>query len=53
MNGITLLRNLNESGLADRVDFFSCALSDAPGVLPFNYVRWPQHRAGANLAIRA
>lgn len=49
MNGVTLLRNLAASDLADRVDFFACALSDAPGVLPFNYVSLASASSGGQL----
>lgn len=49
MNGITLLRNIEASGLADRVDFFACALSDASGVLPFNYVSLASASSGSQL----
>ncbi len=49
MNGITLLRNLEASGLADRVDFFACALSDASTVLPFNYVSLASASSGSQL----
>jgi FkbM family methyltransferase len=49
VNGITLLRNLEASGLAGRVDFFACALSDAAGVLPFNYVSLASASSGSQL----
>jgi FkbM family methyltransferase len=49
MNGVTLLRNLAASGLADRVDFFACALSDASGVLPFNYASLASASSGSQL----
>jgi FkbM family methyltransferase len=49
MNGITLLRDLEASGLADRVDFFACALSDASTVLPFNYVSLASASSGSQL----
>jgi FkbM family methyltransferase len=47
MNGVTLLRNLAASGLAGRVDFFACALSDASHVLPFNYVSLASASSGS------
>ena len=53
VNGITLLRNLEASGLADRVDFFACALSDAPACSPSIMFRSPRHRAAASWAMRA
>ena len=49
MNGVSLLRNLEASGLADRVDFFACALSDASRVLPFNYVSLASASSGSQL----
>ncbi len=49
MNGVSLLRNLAASGLADRVDFFACALSDASHVLPFNYVSLTSASSGSQL----
>jgi FkbM family methyltransferase len=49
MNGITLLRNLEASGLADLVDVFACALSDVSHVLPFNYISLASASSGSQL----
>lgn len=37
VNALSLLRNIQASGLGGRVEVFSCALSDEEGMLDFNY----------------
>jgi len=38
VNALSLLRNIDANALGDRVEVFSCALSDSEGMLDFNYV---------------
>jgi FkbM family methyltransferase len=38
VNALSLMRNIDANALGDRIEVFSCALSDSDGMLDFNYV---------------
>jgi FkbM family methyltransferase len=49
INAVSLMQNVTLSGLADRVDIFTCPLSDAIGILRFNYASLASASSGSQL----
>lgn len=51
-NALSLLRNVQENALAERIQLFSCALSDSDSMLEFNYLSLSSASSSSQLGHR-
>jgi FkbM family methyltransferase len=49
LNALSLMRNVALNGFVDRVSVFTCALSDNPAIVPFNYNSISSASSGSQL----